>query len=63
MDLYAVKEKTGEFDSNFDTFFIASTLKKAEYVKELYEKNYPQNEYEIEHHILDDNRLIEMEEK
>jgi len=62
MILYAVKERTPGMD-DYETFLICSTPEKAEYAVRLYGKNYPENCYAIESRVLDDERLIKMEEQ
>lgn len=61
MDLYAVAERTPCMD-DYETFMICSTPEKSLKVLQLYQKNYPRNQYVIVHHVLDDERLIKMEE-
>ena len=53
MYVYAVQEKTEEF-GGFITFAILSSIVRAEKVKAEYERDYPQNEYQIECFTIDD---------
>lgn len=57
MYVFSVEERTPESDT-FETFAIFSSVVKAEKVKDFYEKEYPDNEYQIRCFTVDDKYFI-----